>query len=180
MKRRKQLSFLPPQRLDHGGKQSKGKRKTARPIDTKRPLHLIFRAQQARGSWSLLHPKNAQHVDYLTRACARRHGIKLYRFVNVGNHMHLIVQGRARRHVQSFLRDITGTLAIAITGARKGAALKNRFWDHLAASRVVSWGRDFKGALDYLAKNAFEAAGLLTAAEKKLVRVITVDVLSET
>jgi hypothetical protein len=156
----RQLSLLPSQPLQHGGDCRAGKRKTARPIDPKRPMHVTIRSSRARGAWSMLHPRHARRVDALAHRTARRHGVRLYRFVNVGNHAHLLVRARKRAHFQAFLRDLTGSIAITITGARKGNPV-GKFWDRLAWSRVVSWGREFRDVLrDYFLSNSLEASEL--------------------
>jgi hypothetical protein len=49
-----------------------------------------------------------------------------------------------------------------VTGARKGHPLKGKFWDGLAWSRIVSWGRDYLGMRLYLEQNRDEASGALT------------------
>jgi len=64
-----------------------------------------------------------------------------------------------------FLRELAGGIAILVTGAKKGCALTRNetgrgFWDHLAFSRIVYFGRDFKNVGRYLIKNLFEAAGV--------------------
>jgi len=64
--------------------------------------------------------------------------------VNVGNHLHLLARARRRADFQSFLRDLGGSLAIAVTGARKGNRI-GRFWDKLAWSRVVAIPPEFGG-----------------------------------
>ena len=85
--RAKQLSFLPKQELQHGGILSKGRRKTARPMDPKRPLHLVLRSSRAKGPWSLLHPKNERRVKHELEVTSAKYGIRVYRFANVGNHL---------------------------------------------------------------------------------------------
>ena len=45
-----------------------------------------------------------------------------------------------------------------VTGARKGNPV-GRFWDQLAYSRVLTWGRQFKVLQNYIAKNTVEAFG---------------------
>lgn len=146
----------------HGGDLRQGKRKTARPFDRRQALHVILKSSRARGKWSMLHPTHARHVHGLTHELARKRGIRLFRFANVGNHVHLLIQAPSRRDFQAFLRELAGTIAIAVTGARKGAGLQTNvngrgFWDHLAFTRIVSWGRDFQGTGFYLVKNLFEA-----------------------
>lgn len=173
----KQLSFLPKINLSaslaHGGSTRKRKRKTARPFDLNRPLHVVMRSSRARKEWSLLRPKNRDLVEKTLKCCARRYGVKIYRFVNVGNHLHLLISATAARHecsksqrngfaradLAAFLRQFAGSIAFRITGASKTNPV-GRFWDELVYSRIVSWGREFETVMRYLVKNIFEAAGL--------------------
>lgn len=158
MSRARQLSFLPPPRLDHGGEVRKGKRKLARPVDHRRPLHLTLRSTQAKGAWSLLKHKNMVYI--LVHEIADACDVKVHQFVNVGNHLHLLVSVPSRAAFQSFLRRLTGAIVFAVTGCRKGHALKRRFWDFTAWSRVVSWGWEFRAVKTYLAKNLLESFGI--------------------
>jgi hypothetical protein len=66
---------------------------------------------------------------------------------------------------QRFIRELTGGIALIVTGAKKGSGLERNetgrgFWDRLVFTRIVSFGRDFNGVMQYLIKNLFEAAGL--------------------
>jgi hypothetical protein len=125
-------------------------------------MHVVLRSSQAKGAWSMLHPKHQPHVDRRVREIARRHGIRLYRYTNVGNHLHLLVKTRTRTALKRFLRELSGTVAVIVTGAQRGRALKARFWDFIPYTRIVAWGRDFLNLDTYFVKNFFEAAGLLT------------------
>ena len=44
-----------------------------------------------------------------------------------------------------------------MTGAKKGVPAVRKFWDHLAWSRVVAWGRDLCGVHEYFEKNRADA-----------------------
>jgi hypothetical protein len=83
----------------------------------------------------------------------------VYRFANVGNHFHLLVQVKRRRDLQNFLRVFAQGVVFLVTGAKKGNPI-GKFWDALAYSRIVEWGKDWKGMLTYLRKNLLEAKGL--------------------
>ena len=160
-----QLSFLPKVSVAHGGELSIGKRKTARPLDPKRPLHIVMRSSRARGEWSLLRGRNRMHIQRIVDEAAAKHGVRIHRFVNVGNHLHLLVGARKRAAFQNFLREISGRIAALVTGSRKThpiGAKGERFWDHLVYTRIVSWGRELKAVKTYFIKNIFEAEGLLT------------------
>lgn len=120
----------------------------------------------------MLHPKHCNHIEKFVRNIARKWGVRVYRFANVGNHLHLLIQVPTRSAWQRFSKEISGGIAQIVTGARKGIALargKNSalpvsaqrgFWDHLLFTRIVSFGRDFNGMAKYLIKNLFEAAGV--------------------
>ena len=47
-----------------------------------------------------------------------------------------------------------------VTGARKGHAV-GKFWDELAFSRILGWGREFERVKSYLTKNILEGLGAL-------------------
>jgi len=170
MSRAKQLSFLPGLNFktasaSHGGDLSRGKRKTARPIDPKQALHVVLRSSVARGKNSMLQAAHAKNIHHFIQQIAKRLGVRIYRYANVGNHLHLLISVPSRVIWQRFLRELAGGIAIIVTGAKKGAGLrKNKsqrgFWDELAFTRIVNFGRDFKKVCDYVVKNLFEAAGV--------------------
>jgi REP element-mobilizing transposase RayT len=165
----KQLSFLSKINVnfsrEHGHEIRKGKRKLARPFSPKLPLHLVFRATQAKASYSLLTAKNRKLIERLLYRYASLYRIKIYRFQNVGNHLHVLAQTQqknytlARKDLNAFLRRFSGEAAMAIAHGKKGAAF-GRFWDELVYSRIVTWGREFEAIKTYFIKNLFEAHGL--------------------
>lgn len=124
----------------------------------------------------------------------RRHGVKIYRVANAGNHLHLLVRFTRRRALQNFLRGATGLIARKVlrrergpgletseislrmlpdkkdaTGAASSSAKKLKFWSQRPFTRVVSWGRDFDGTLSYLQLNSLEALGFI---DRKLTRAL--------
>jgi REP element-mobilizing transposase RayT len=158
--RGRQLSFLPPPRLSHGGDIRRGKRKLARPLDPKRPMHVTLRALQATGEWSMLRRGTKGRVFLLAHQTAEKYGVRIYRFENVGNHLHLLVLAPSRRAFQAFLRVLTAAIAFLVTGTKKGQKLARRFWDKLAYSRIIDWGREFRALETYFAKNLLESLGI--------------------
>lgn len=151
-----QLSLLPKPSREHGGATRLGKRKIARPLATKKPLHLVMRSSKARGELSFLHRRNKADLYLLLLATAKRFGIKIYRYENVGNHLHLLIQGKQRAQIQAFLRVFPQRVMFHVTKARKGNP-KGKFFDNIAYTRVVEWGKEFKILQSYLIKNALEA-----------------------
>jgi hypothetical protein len=133
-------------------------------MDPRRPLHLVLRSSRAKGSWSLhVHERKAR---LLTHRLAARFHVRVYRLANSGNHLHLLVKAPTREASQNYLRALAGMLARAVTGARKGRPV-GKFWDHLAFSRVVAWGRDFLRTRGYLVINELEAVGMADLAGRR-------------
>lgn len=113
----------------------------------------------------MLQKKHCRAIHEFTQKTAKRWGVKVYRYANVGNHLHLLVKVPNRRLWSAFLKELTGGIAIIVTGAKKGVGLKKNssdrgFWDHLAFTRIVGFGRDFDRLCTYIVKNLFEAAGI--------------------
>jgi REP element-mobilizing transposase RayT len=157
---------------EHGGELTLGKRKTFRPIDTKQALHVILRSSKAKGQLSMLHPRHCNGIEKFVQKTAKRWGVRLYRYANVGNHLHLLIQVPTREAWKRFSKELSGGIAQIVTQAQKGSALirskdsatpesaKRGFWDHLIYTRIVNFGRDFNGVCRYIIKNLFEAMGV--------------------
>ena len=154
--RSKQLSLLPKISLEHGGSLGAGHRKKLRPIDPKRPIHVVLRSSRATGAWSFLRLRHKKQVHRLLERTSKRFQIRVYRYANSGNHIHLLVQCRKREHFQNFLRLFSGQVAFAITGAKKKNPV-GRFWNELAYTCIVNWGRHYENVRHYLAKNVLES-----------------------
>jgi REP element-mobilizing transposase RayT len=156
----RQLSFFrtlgcATPRIEHGGEVRLRRRKLTRPIDTRRPLHVVLRSTRARGAWSLRTRVNDGLIRATLRRYARRYAVRLYEFANAGNHLHLLLRPTCRIGLQNFLRVFAGVSARLVTRARKGRPI-GRFWDFLAYSRIVQWGRDFFGVRTYVRDNELE------------------------
>src|SRR5262249_33152263 len=104
-------------RTEHGGDASRGRRKVERPVSTRRPIHVVLTSHRARGPWS--RRRHARAVWDAPRHMARRFGIRVYDFANVGSHLHLVVRTRRREAFQGFLRSFAGIVARRVTGARR-------------------------------------------------------------
>lgn len=145
--------------LAHGGDVRPRKRKVARPWDSKKPVHVVLRSSLARGPWSLLGPQIAGQIENMARMLACRCGVSLYRYANAGNHIHMLAHAPCRMAFHSFLKAFAGMTARLVTGAGKANPV-GRFWDSVAYSRIVSWGREFRSVGAYVKKNEEEGLGL--------------------
>lgn len=162
--RARQPDFFGKPSLEFGGKPTRSKRKTARPIATKRAMHVVLRSSRARGAWSLLNPANRRTVENAVRA-GEKFGVRVYDRANVGNHIHLVLKARTHEAYRAFMRFVAGKIAFEVTGARKGRAMVfkktgGKFWDFIPYSRVLEWGRDFINARICITKNLFEGEGM--------------------
>jgi REP element-mobilizing transposase RayT len=162
MKRSKQISFEDP-RLKKiqafGGTLLKNKKnRHARPLCTKRSIHLILKSSQATGEKSFKHYKNSKRVQELCFKLARRYGIKIYEYGNAGNHIHLLIKLSNRFTYFAFIRNLTGTMVKKIMGSQK---LTKKFWDYRPFSRVVEWSKAYRIAKDYVLLNQLEGLGII-------------------
>src|SRR4051812_25434268 len=99
MKRAKQEDFFADDlsrkgRTTHGGgdaKKNTGKRKRERPLDSRKPVHLVLKSRLAREGLSLRAYRNRLVVDRILIENARKFGITVHDKANVGNHLHLVL-----------------------------------------------------------------------------------------
>ena len=163
--RRKIQPFLPglpsPDPANcHGGEHSVGRRKTLRPVSTKKPMHVVMRASKARGALSLRNPKNFSVVNHAIKRFAQRFEVKIYRYAINSTHIHIALRVKTRRSFQNYLRATAGVIGLKVLEAAKGRG-RGRFWDLLAYSRIVQWGRGYKILLNYVLQNQLEAEDLI-------------------
>jgi len=146
---------------DFGGSLNKGNPRDSRPISTKRPMHLVMRSTLARGEKSFLRPARAKHIKNLVQRLAQGNGVKVYRFANSGNHLHMIVLPKSRDGFNAFIRAISGLIARITLGVERGRALGLKFWDARPFTRILEWGKDYTHACRYLLQNTLEALGFI-------------------
>jgi REP element-mobilizing transposase RayT len=144
---------------DFGGALIKGNPREARPVSTKRPMHLVMRSTFTRGERSFLRPARAKQIKELVQRTSQRHGVKVYRFANSGNHLHMIVLPRSRNGFNAFIRAISGLIARLTLGVERGRAKGLKFWDARPFTRILEWGKDYTNACRYLLQNTLEALG---------------------
>lgn len=153
----KQQSFWKKPSGRHGGSKARGKRKTARPLVTKKNMHVILKSDRASGDWAL--DKYRDEIERLIAELGKRYFVKIRGREVMWNHIHLLIQAKKRHHLQSFLRMLPALITKLVTNAGKSRPV-GRFWADLVFSRVVEWGRDYLNMLRYLAKNNLQAAGI--------------------
>ncbi len=135
-----------------GGALTSRNAREQRPISSKRPMHLVLRSSLAKRELSLI--RRARTIEAMVRRLAASKDVRIYRFANAGNHLHLIVLSRDRRAYRAFIRAITGLIPRLLGWRRPG-----RFWDRLPFTLIIEWGRQFRSALAYVLRNELEAEG---------------------
>jgi len=152
----KQMQFWKNPDTVHGGAHREGKRKIARVIAIKSPMHVTFKSDRARGAWNFHRFDKA--IEEKVYALAQKYRVRIRLYQNVGNHLHMAAQARTRWEFQRFLRVVPQAVAYLVTGTRRGNAV-GKFWSGLVHTRVVHWGKDWFNMKGYIARNRFEAAG---------------------
>lgn len=114
--------------IEFGGSLLAGKRKTVRPFDSTKPLHLVLKATNP---FALL--QNRKGVEQIISKYATKLGIHVYDIAVNADHIHLVIRGR-RELYHRWIRAVTSVLV------RKIAGLK---WKFRPYTRIADWGRAF-------------------------------------
>ncbi len=104
--------------------------------------------------------KNRKEIERRLYSYGNRFAIRIFRFANSGNHLHILLKSADKTNLQNFLRTFAGVIPRVVAGAKKGNPY-GRFWDSLAYSKLLSFGRQFKNTSNYIAKNTLEAFGII-------------------
>ncbi len=127
----------------HGGDNVRGRRKIARPVVLRFPIHLRLKSSRARSGWNLNHRKHRAKVGMSVFKYAKRFNCKVLKFVNLGSEIQIILRAATKQDLQNYLRTVAGRVAITATGAERLVKKVGKFWDHLVWSKILSWGREF-------------------------------------
>jgi REP element-mobilizing transposase RayT len=150
-----------------GGTTLKGNAREKRPFHKDMFSHLVMRSALAIGERSMLRAAHKRIIEEIVRGSARIFAVKIERYVNVGNHLHLLIKAPNRQAQANFLRTISGRIVRQIMGVEKGSPGRfKKFWDSKPFTRLVSWGRAYKAVTHYLSLNSLEAIGFTKIAAR--------------
>lgn len=149
----KQMNFFKKTEKEFGGSLLIGKRKTARVLDSRKPIHFVLKCNKS----VILHA-HRKRLRYLLFFYAKKFGIKVYKESVQKDHWHFCLKITNRHLYRSFIRALTGTIALQFG---KGLWIQRPF------SRIVTWGRDFLTVLDYIHLNECEVSGIVPYAIRK-------------
>ncbi len=167
MKRQSQRSFLGKgfdrPKDSFGGSLLKGNPKGKRPLDSKLPIHLTLRA----GKSLLRLPQTFKTVNDIVYETARKHGVRIYKYANVGNHLYAVIKISSLRAWAAFIRELTGRIAQTV-GELIDLGLGTKFWRYRPHTRIVrGWQKAFKSVKEYIHLNQLEAEGFISRGEIK-------------
>jgi putative transposase len=162
------------EKLCFGGRLlTKSANRHARPVSTKETMHLVLKSSKAKGRYSFRSGQNAARVKSIIESQCAKFGVKLIRFSNNFNHLHLHTKFPSRVIYVMFIKSLTAKLTLAVTGASKARPIKSifgakGFWDHRPFSRVVKGFRAFNILNDYIRLNQLEAEGAIPHRDGRL------------
>jgi REP element-mobilizing transposase RayT len=149
----RQMNFFKKTETQFGGTVGLGKRKTARVLDSRKPIHFVLKSKKS--TQLDLHSRQLRKLLY---RFAKKFGVKVYSESVQKDHWHFCIKITNRILYRSFIRSLTGTIALKL-----GKGL----WVQTPFSRIVTWGRDFLNVLDYILINDCEIAGIVPYAIRK-------------
>lgn len=140
---------------EYGGTLLAGKRKSKRPLSTKKPIHIVIRSNHK----SIFNPSN-QSLDQLIRTQTEKFHIRLYDFALNWSHIHLLIRIKDQQNYVRFIRSLTAILSLRVRQYQKTQTSIKTFTLR-PYSRIIEWGKDFKGVQNYQALNQLEARGFI-------------------
>ena len=160
----KQISSLANGQKAYGGSllKTRAGRQGPRALSVKHSMHLVLRSTKAKGQWSFRRYENKIRINNLVNKFSVRYGVKVLSAANVGNHIHLHIKLSSRHTYRAFIRGLTSSIAMAITGYsrwNKPPKSWKGFWDYRPFSRIITGFRDFLNIKDYLYINRLEGFG---------------------
>ena len=104
------FDFFGGWKREFGGSLLEGRRKTARPLSTREPIHLVLKSTGNR----VFFPGD-RRIENLIRNYAAKYKIKLYRVSLNWTHVHAIIRIPDRKAYNSFIRTVTSALVRLIS-----------------------------------------------------------------
>ena len=99
------IKFAHSYKRQFGGELLIGKRRSQRPLSTKKPIHLVLRSKTVR----LFKPHN-KSLEKLIYRMAGKFNIRIYELAPNWNHIHAIVMIKDRNDYVRFIRALTSLM----------------------------------------------------------------------
>ena len=130
------MKFAKNYKKQFGGELLIGKRKTQRPLSTKKPIHLVLRSDTVK----LFTPYNSS-LEKLIYRTAGRFQIRIYDLALNWNHIHAVIMINDRKDYVAFIRALTSLISTKIKSKLKNLTT---VFTLRPFTRILEWGRDFK------------------------------------
>lgn len=140
--------------------------KISRPLDSKLPIHVVLRGVKG----GMRRPKAFARVSEIIDQAARKHGVRIYKVANVGNHLHLVLKLVHVRAWSAFVREVAGRIGLLMRelGITEWG---EKYWLERPFTRIVrSWGMAFRNLCDYVHLNVLEANGFISRRETRTLK----------
>ena len=147
---------------EFGGRLLFKKRKSKRPLNAKKPTHLVLRLKDRIPSFFNPHDRNLKNL-FLT--LAEKNEVKVYHLVFNHTHCHCVIKFKHSQNYIRFIRELTSRL-VAYFSKQIKVNLK-RIFDSRPWTRIIQWGKDFMNITNYMKKNEKES-GLLQPLKRNL------------
>ena len=87
-----------------GGALLKGNARIARPLSTKKPVHMVMKSKLAKGERAFTKAKLSKQIEEVVKKLASENNIKLQRYANGGDHLHFVLNISSRKSFNIFLQ----------------------------------------------------------------------------
>jgi REP element-mobilizing transposase RayT len=135
------------------------------------------------GATSFLRPRNKTEIQNLLRILAKKYEVRVYQKAIASNHIHLVIKIQSQRLYRAFIRALSGQIARFVMekqsfkvfrqsfvrergdggpAKKETQGLGQQFWQFRPWTRLLSWGKDYRGCCGYVVQNTLEALGFIS------------------
>jgi REP element-mobilizing transposase RayT len=129
------FEFFKDYKMNFGGEDLFGKRKSQRPLSIKSPLHLVLKSEMPK-----IFDPGSRRLQKLIQDIAMKFNVKIFDFAINWSHIHFLIQVKDRKDDVRFIRALTSKLAMAVK--TKYPESKTKLFTLRPYTRIVSWGKD--------------------------------------
>lgn len=116
-------------------------------------------------------PKYYKAVNQVVDQVCKKHGIKIYKYNNMGNHLHLLIRMTHVWMWAAFIRELSGRIAQIVQGITAQQKGLPKYWSQRPHTAIIrSWRKGFQNIKDYLELNGLEAEGILSRRDFKTLK----------
>lgn len=140
----------------------------SRPLSTREPIHLAFKADKTLIPRGFRAPKRFRVIQQNLRRYSRKFGIGVDQVSVQGDYIHLLIRLGKRSLGQNFFRVLAGQIAQQFQKQGLVTGTPKRLWKHRPFTRVIRGWRAFKIAKAYVRLNEKEALGEISYKKERL------------